>query len=88
MRVLAVCSESALHVSSKETAKKGRNLAADGRCVITTDAGAYQTGETKGRGRPPRSVAEKLGSGKVNLAVNKVRTAFSIDSRCWIWAEG
>jgi hypothetical protein len=54
MRVLAVCSDSALHVSSKETAKKGRNLAADGRCVITTDAGAYQTGETKGRGRPPR----------------------------------
>jgi hypothetical protein len=39
MLVLAVWSESALYVSSKETAKKSRNLAADGRCVITTDAG-------------------------------------------------
>jgi hypothetical protein len=39
MPVLAVWSESALYVSSKETAKKSRNLAADGRCVITTDAG-------------------------------------------------
>jgi hypothetical protein len=39
MPVLAVWSESALYVSSKETAKKSRNLAADGRCVIITDAG-------------------------------------------------
>jgi hypothetical protein len=39
MPVLAVRSVSALYVSSKETAKKRRNLAADGRCVITTDAG-------------------------------------------------
>jgi len=38
MPVLAVWSESALYVSSKETAKKGRNLVADGRCVNTTDA--------------------------------------------------
>ena len=37
MPVLAVWSESALYVSSKETARKSRNLAADGRCVITTD---------------------------------------------------
>jgi nitroimidazol reductase NimA-like FMN-containing flavoprotein (pyridoxamine 5'-phosphate oxidase superfamily) len=39
MPLFAVWSESALYVASKETAKKSRNLAADGRCVITTDAG-------------------------------------------------
>lgn len=39
MPVLAVWSESALYVSSKGTARKARNLAADGRCVITTDTG-------------------------------------------------
>jgi hypothetical protein len=37
--LFAVWSESALYIASKETAKKSRNLAADGRCVITTDAG-------------------------------------------------
>jgi len=39
MPLLAVWSQSALSVSSKETARKSRNLAADGRCVITTDTG-------------------------------------------------
>jgi len=39
MPVLAVWSETALYVSSKKTARKSRNLAADGRCVITTDTG-------------------------------------------------
>jgi hypothetical protein len=39
MPVLAVWSESALFVASKETARKSRNLAADGRCVVTTDTG-------------------------------------------------
>jgi hypothetical protein len=39
MPLFAVWSESALYIASKETAKKSRNLAADGRCVITTDAG-------------------------------------------------
>src|SRR5918999_4555148 len=39
MPLFAVWSESALYVASKGTAKKSRNLAADGRCVITTDAG-------------------------------------------------
>jgi len=39
MPLFAVWSESALYVSSKETARKSRNLAADGRCVITTDTG-------------------------------------------------
>lgn len=39
MPVFAVWSESALYVSSKETARKSRNLAVDGRCVITTDTG-------------------------------------------------
>jgi hypothetical protein len=39
MPLFAVWSVSALYVASKGTAKKSRNLAADGRCVITTDAG-------------------------------------------------
>src|SRR5680860_1034337 len=39
MPVFAVWSESALYVPSKETARKSRNLAVDGRCVITTDTG-------------------------------------------------
>lgn len=39
MPVFAVWSESALYLSSKETARKSRNLAVDGRCVITTDTG-------------------------------------------------
>lgn len=39
MPVFAVWSESALYICSKETARKSRNLTADGRCVITTDAG-------------------------------------------------
>lgn len=38
--VFAVWSESAVFVVSKDTARKSRNLAADGRCVITKDAGA------------------------------------------------
>lgn len=38
MPVFAVWSESALFVSSKDTARKSRNLNADGRCVITTDS--------------------------------------------------
>lgn len=40
MPVLAVWSESVVFVSSKDTTRKSRNLAADGRCVLTTDAGA------------------------------------------------
>jgi hypothetical protein len=39
MPVFAVWSESALFVASKATSRKSRNLAADGRCVVTTDAG-------------------------------------------------
>lgn len=39
MPVLAVWSQSVLYVASKGTARKSRNLAADGRCVITTDTG-------------------------------------------------
>jgi len=39
MPVLAVWSEAALYVSSKEGARKSRNLVQDGRCVITTDTG-------------------------------------------------
>lgn len=39
MPVLAVWTDSALFVSSKESARKSRNLEADGRCVVTTDAG-------------------------------------------------
>ena len=39
MPVFAVWSESALYVVSKDTARKSRNLEADGRCVVTTDAG-------------------------------------------------
>ena len=39
MPLFAVWSESVLYVASKETASKSRNLVADGRCVITTDAG-------------------------------------------------
>lgn len=39
MPLFAVWSESALYVSTKETARKSRNLEADGRCVIVTDAG-------------------------------------------------
>jgi len=39
MPLFAVWAGSALYVASKETAKKSRNLAADGRCVVTTDAG-------------------------------------------------
>jgi len=37
--VLAAWSDPALYVASKETARKSRNLAADDRCVLTTDAG-------------------------------------------------
>lgn len=39
MPVLAAWSESIVFVSSKDTTRKSRNLAADGRCVLTTDAG-------------------------------------------------
>ncbi|MGH2749590.1 MAG: pyridoxamine 5'-phosphate oxidase family protein [Actinomycetota bacterium] len=39
MPVFAVWSESALYVASKETARKSRNLAAERRCVVTTDSG-------------------------------------------------
>jgi hypothetical protein len=39
MPVLAVWSDSALYVASKETARKSRNIASDGRCVIATDTG-------------------------------------------------
>jgi Pyridoxamine 5'-phosphate oxidase len=39
MPVFAVWSETALFVCSKDTARKSRNLDADGRCVVTTDAG-------------------------------------------------
>jgi hypothetical protein len=39
MPVFAVWADSALYVASKDTARKSRNLAADGRCVIATDAG-------------------------------------------------
>jgi Pyridoxamine 5'-phosphate oxidase len=39
MPVFAVWSGSALYVASKDTARKSRNLNADGRCVVTTDAG-------------------------------------------------
>lgn len=38
MPCFAVWSESAMYVCSKETTRKSRNLAADGRCVLTTDA--------------------------------------------------
>lgn len=37
--VFAAWSGSAFFVASKETTRKSRNLAADGRCVVTTDAG-------------------------------------------------
>lgn len=39
MPVLAVWADSAMYVSSKDTARKSRNLAADPRCVLTTDSG-------------------------------------------------
>ena len=39
MPVLAVWGDSAMYVSSKDTARKSRNLANDARCVITTDSG-------------------------------------------------
>lgn len=39
MPVLAVWSDSALSVSSKETARKSRSLEHEARCVITTDTG-------------------------------------------------
>ena len=39
MPVFAAWSETVLFVASKETARKSRNLAADGRCVVTTDTG-------------------------------------------------
>ncbi len=39
MPVFAVWSESGLFVASKDMARKSRNLAADGRCVIATDSG-------------------------------------------------
>lgn len=39
MPVFAAWSDSAFYVVSKETARKSRNLAADGRCVVTTDTG-------------------------------------------------
>jgi Pyridoxamine 5'-phosphate oxidase len=38
MPLFVVCSESALYIASKETARKSRNLADEGRCVVTTDA--------------------------------------------------
>jgi hypothetical protein len=38
MPVLAVWSESVLFIASKESARKSRNLDADGRCVISTEA--------------------------------------------------
>lgn len=38
MPVFAVWSVSSVFVSSKDSTRKSRNLAADGRCVITTDA--------------------------------------------------
>ncbi|MQA01201.1 MAG: hypothetical protein GEV07_00200 [Streptosporangiales bacterium] len=38
MPVLAVWSESVVFVASKQTARKSRNLSADGRCVLTKDA--------------------------------------------------
>lgn len=39
MPVFAVWSKSALFIASKDSSRKGRNLAADGRCVVTTDTG-------------------------------------------------
>lgn len=39
MPVFAVWSEAAMFVCSKGTTRKSRNLDADGRCVVTTDAG-------------------------------------------------
>jgi Pyridoxamine 5'-phosphate oxidase len=39
MPVFAVWSESAMFICSKDTARKSRNLDADGRCVVTTDTG-------------------------------------------------
>lgn len=39
MPVLAVWSQAAVFVSSKDTARKSRNLAADRRCVLTTGTG-------------------------------------------------
>ena len=39
MPVFAVWSDPALFVCSKDTARKSRNLEADGRCVVTTDSG-------------------------------------------------
>lgn len=38
MPVLAVWADSAVFVSSNDAARKSRNMAADGRCVVTTDA--------------------------------------------------
>lgn len=39
MPVFAVWSQAAVYVCSKDTARKSRNLEADGRCVVSTDAG-------------------------------------------------
>lgn len=39
MPVFAVWAEGALYVASKGSARKSRNLVADGRCAIATDAG-------------------------------------------------
>jgi Pyridoxamine 5'-phosphate oxidase len=39
MPVLAAWSAPVFYVASKPTARKSRNLEADGRCVVTTDAG-------------------------------------------------
>jgi hypothetical protein len=39
MPVLAAWSGSVFYVASKDTARKSRNLNADGRCVVTTDTG-------------------------------------------------
>lgn len=39
MPVFAAWSESVFYVASKDTARKSRNLAADGRCVVSSDKG-------------------------------------------------
>lgn len=39
MPVLATWSDPVLYIASKETARKSRNLVADGRCVLSKDTG-------------------------------------------------
>lgn len=56
MPVFAAWSESALFVASKATARKSRNLTADGRCVVATDTGDLHL-IVEGEARRVRDVA-------------------------------